>query len=317
MRQRSAWVIALALSLSACSPQAKLAPSTPSPSAPPPPAASVVPPTPAPPRPTSTPEIVASPQIEVVARGLPGPDDLALAPDGSLWVSDVVAGTISRLLPDGSLQVMARGLQSPEGLAFLPDGGLIIAEQGRNRLVRLDPSQSDVTPWLELPNLTQHPGVDGIAFEPMPPGPALIVPDSPNGQVLRIDLANRGERVLAKGFARPVGAWVAGDGSVWVVDETDPGLVVRIHPDGAREDVARLPTPDDVVVDPSGNVFVTTLTDRAVHWIDPTDRTDRILVSNLGQPQGLTLDASGNLLLADTGLHEILRLIIRASPNGG
>lgn len=317
MRQGSVWLIALVLSSAACSPQARVAPPTSLPTSPPPPAASVAPPTPAPPQSTPTAEILATPRIEVVARGLPGPDDLALAPDGSLWVSDVVAGTVSRLLPDGSLQVMARGLQSPEGLAFLLDGSLIIAEQGHNRLVRFDPSKSEVTPWLELPNLTQHPGVDGIAFEPVPLGPALIVPDSPNGRLLRIDLASQGEQVLAKGFTRPVGAWVAADSSVWVVDETDPGLVVRIRPTGAREDVARLPTPDDVVVDASGNVFVTTLTDRAVHWIDPTHKTDRILVGNLGQPQGLTLDASGNLLLADTGLHEILRLVIRASPDGG
>ena len=73
-------------------------------------------------------------------------------------------------------------------------------------------------------------------------------------------------------------------------------------------------TPDDVAVDASGNIFIATLADRAVHWIDPVTGQDRVLVQGLGQPQGLAFDASGNLLVADTGLHQILRIVLRGSP---
>lgn len=269
------------------------------------------------PPPKPTPTISAAPEVIVIARGLPGPDDLALAPDGSIWVSDVVAGTVSRLAPDGSLQIIIRGLQAPEGLAFLTDGSLLIAEQGQNRVVRFDPAAAGVTTWLDLPNHTSHPGVDGIAVDAHSASPALIVPDSPNGTVLRVALADRKPQVIASGFTRPVGAWVTQDGSVWVVDETDPGPVVRIRRDGSREEIARLPTPDDIVVDASGDVFVTTLADRAVHWIDSTTGRDHVLVQGLSQPQGLAFDASGNLLVADTGLHQILRIVLRGSAAPG
>ena len=314
MNRKLRWQLLAAVLLSSCAPQIAPATSALAPSVTATAEVRVPTPTATLPLPTATATISAAPRVEVVAHDLPGPDDLALAPDGSIWVSDVVAGTISRLAADGSIEIVVRGLQAPEGLAFLPDGSLIIAEQGMNRLVRFDAASGAFVPWLDLPNHTKHPGVDGIAIDPQSPTPALIVPDSPNGTVLRVDLASRMPMVVATGFTRPVGAWATGDGSIWIVDETNPGPVVRIRVDGSREEIARLPTPDDVAVDASGNIFITTLADRAVHWIDPVTGQDRVLVQGLGQPQGLAFDASGNLLVADTGLHQILRIVLRGSP---
>lgn len=76
---------------------------------------------------------------------------------------------------------------------------------------------------------------------------------------------------------------MAPDGSVWVSD----------------------------VVDAPSNVFVTTLADRAVHWIDSATGQNRILVQGLAQPQGLAFEASANLVVADTSLHQILRIVLR------
>lgn len=309
-------ILLAAILLASCAPHVAPATRTPAPLLPSPTEARVPTATATLP-PKATPTISAAPEVKVIARDLPGPDDLALAPDGSIWVSDVVAGTVSRLAPDGGLQIIIRGLLAPEGLAFLPDGSVLIAEQGQNRLVRYDPATAGVTSWLDLPNHTSHPGVDGIAIDARSAASAVIVPDSPNGTVLRVALADRKPQVIASGFTRPVGAWVTQDGSVWVVDETDPGPVVRIRPDGSREEIARLPTPDDIAVDASGDIFVTTLADRAVHWIDPTTGQDRILLQGLSQPQGLAFDASGNLLVADTGLHQILRIVLRGSTAPG
>lgn len=317
MLHKPGWHLLAAILLSSCAPQAVPPTSTVVPSVTATAGIRVAASTATQPLPTATATISAVPLVEVIAQDLPGPDDLALAPDGAIWVSDVVADTVSRLAPNGSLQIMVRGLQAPEGLAFLPDGSVIIAEQGANRLVRFDPAAAGFVPWLNLPNQTKHPGVDGIAIDDRLPTLALIVPDSPNGTVLRIDFASRKQQIIGTGFTRPVGAWVTSDGSVWVVDETDPGPVVRIRADGSREEIARLPTPDDIVVDASGDVFVTTLADRAIHWIDPTTRQDRLLVQGLGQPQGLAFDASGNLLVADTGLHQILRIVLRGSTGSG
>src|SRR5512140_272781 len=93
------------------------------------------------PSPTAAPTTAAlnlHPQVVVLATGLPEPDDLLLAPDRSILLSDVSDGTVKRYGRDGQLSLVVSGLNEPEGMLLAPDGSLIIAEQGNNRLVRYD-----------------------------------------------------------------------------------------------------------------------------------------------------------------------------------
>src|SRR5260221_6131601 len=96
------------------------------------------------------------PQVVVLADNLPEPDDLVLAPDGSVYMSDVTEGTIKQYTQAGELKLILSGLSAPEGMAFAPDGSLIIAEQGKNRLIRYDFVSKSLTPLLDLPNHTQN-----------------------------------------------------------------------------------------------------------------------------------------------------------------
>jgi sugar lactone lactonase YvrE len=143
-----------------------------------------------------------SPQVIVLAENLPEPDDLVLAPDGSIYISDVTEGTIKQYTPEGQLNLIRSGLSAPEGIAFLPDGSLIIAEQGANRLSHYDLNSKTLTPFLDLPNPTNQLGVDGILWD----GTNLIVPDSPNGTVLEVSPDGKTVRQLTSGLARPTGA---------------------------------------------------------------------------------------------------------------
>src|SRR5258706_8965288 len=147
---------------------------------------------------TSTP-LNLHPQVVVLADNLPEPDDLALAPDGSIYISDVTEGTIKQYTQDGGLNLILSRLSSPEGMAFVPDGSLIIAEQGKNRLMRYDFKSNTLAPLLDLVNHTNNLGVDGILWD----GSNLIVPDSPNGTVLEVSLDERTVRQLSSGLARP------------------------------------------------------------------------------------------------------------------
>src|SRR5512143_531486 len=94
------WILGLLLS-SACTPV------TPEPLQP---ASATVPATqaftPLPPTPTTIPTaspapLNLSPQIIVLAENLPEPDDLVLALDGSLYISDLTEGTIKQYTPEG------------------------------------------------------------------------------------------------------------------------------------------------------------------------------------------------------------------------
>jgi streptogramin lyase len=250
----------------------------------------------------------SNPVMSVLAENLPGPDDLLLAPDGSIYISDVSDGTVKLLMPDGKLHVLLTGLGVPEGMVLLPDGSLVIAEQGKNRLVRYDPQAKLLKPFFNLENKTRNAGVDGISLDTWHGEPlTIIIPDSPNGSVLRLSLDGQKLTEIARGFLRPTGAWVEPDGSILVVDE-NAGLLSRIHPDGNVVHIVSLPTPDDVIEDGAGNIFVCTLGDNAIHVIQALTKQDILLVRGLNGPQGLIFDAAGDLVVTDSGNHRLVKI---------
>jgi len=259
------------------------------------------------PSPTIIPTIIPNPTLDILARDLPSPDDLLLGPDGSIYISDVQDQTVKKYTPDGNLYTVISGLSEPEGMVMLPDGSLIIAEQGMNRLVRYDPATKALTPFLALRNTTHQDGVDGIAYDAKTQ--TIIVPDSPNGTVLRVSLDGKTVSAMAHGLARPTGAWVEADGSVLVVEENGNALD-RIRTDGSVQMLAHLETPDDVIEDDQGNIFVNTLGDGAIHMLSVVTNKDTILISGLIDPQGITFDAKGNLVITDAGHHQLDKLII-------
>ncbi len=262
------------------------------------------------PAPTLPPLNLANPRLVVLASSLPGPDDLLLAPDHSVYISDVTDGTIKRFSADGKISLLVSGLDEPEGMIILPDGSMVIAEQGRNRLVRFDFKTKALQPFLNLTNKTGQMGVDGIALDARPNQPvSIIIPDSPNGAVLRASLDGKTVTSLAGGFARPTGAWVEADGSILVVDENAASLS-RIHSDGTVEKLASLSIPDDVIEDSAGNIFVCTIGDNAIHWISAATHQNQTLLKGLSGPQGLIFDADGNLLVTDPGNHRLIKILI-------
>jgi sugar lactone lactonase YvrE len=212
--------------------------------------------------------------VLVLANNLPEPDDLVLAPDGSVYISDVTEGTIKQYTRAGQLNQILSGLSAPEGMAFVPDGSLIIAEQGKNRLIRYDFRSNTFAPFLGLVNHTNNLGIDGIIWD----GSNLIVPDSPNGTVLEVSQDGKIVRQLCSGLARPTGAWVEPDGNLLIADENG-NAVMRLHKDGILEKIAALSIPDDVIEDPNGNIFVVTLGDDAIHVITAPGKEDVVLVS--------------------------------------
>jgi streptogramin lyase len=249
--------------------------------------------------------------VTVLASGLPQPDDLLLGSDGSIYISDVTDGAVHRLASDGTLTVLVGGLDEPEGMVELADGSFVIAEQGRNRLVHFDPAANRLTPFLNLTNKTAQTGVDGIALDSVSPAaPAILIPDSPNGALLRASLDGKQVRVIAAGFDRPTDAWPEPDGSILVADE-NAGTIARLRPDGARTVLSRAPLYDDVIADTAGNIYAISITQGAVHWIDPATGADTLLVKGLSSPQGLCFDTSGSLIVTESTRHRVIRIRIR------
>lgn len=187
---------------------------------------------------------------------------------------------------------------------------MVIVEQGANRLVRYDPKTKTLKAFLNLENKTGKLGVDGITLAVEGNKPAgIIIPDSPNGRLLRASLDGQTVTEISHGFVRPTGVYVETDGSLLVVDE-DGGTLSQLHTDGKIELIAHLPTPDDVAENSAGDLFVNTLGDGAIHMFKAGTKRDEILIKGLSSPQGLILDADGNLIVTDPGHHQLVKIVI-------
>jgi len=263
------------------------------------------------PTPIPTPIHYAS---RVLLRGVGHPDDLAFDPQGRLLFSDEKSGTISRLNADGSVTVLARGLPGPEGLVSLPDGTLIFSEQPPNQIASL--ASGATTPKLlrKLPGTPSgascKDGVDNIGLDPTTN--TLIVPDSPTGNVYRMSLDGKSFTLLTSGIVRPVGAFVDARGMIYISDECG-AAVWRVTPTGDKTRIGGVKMPDDVVLDPQGNLLVIDL-DPTVHALIrlnlTTGQKETLDSKDFAEPQGLVIDSRGNVFVSD----DVTDVIVEFTP---
>ncbi len=257
-------------------------------------------------RPTATPLAcpagAAASGSQVLKSGLPGPDDLAFLPDGRLLFSDIRAGTVSALNPDGTVVAIARGLAAPEGMVMGGEGRLLVAEQGRNRIVAVDLASHAVSLWRAFPNRTGRDGLDGIG--PSLPNGDVIVPDSPNGVVWRVSGDGKAATRVGGGMTRPVGAAVDREGRIFVADEGGPLWVLE----PAQRRFAALQTPDDVLVGRDGQIYVNTIGDNAIHELDASGHAVNVIHGIRG-PQGIGLDGADNLYYTEFDAGRIARIV--------
>lgn len=74
--------------------------------------------------------------FELFLGGLSSPDGLALASDGTVFVSDEAEGTVTGITPDGTVFTAMIELDCPEGIAWHPELGILAVEDvPRGRLV--------------------------------------------------------------------------------------------------------------------------------------------------------------------------------------
>jgi gluconolactonase len=109
--------------------------------------------------------------IVLAQEGLQAPNDLIVAPDGTIYFTDPpphggmrspgVQGRFWSYAPSGELRLLARGFKYDNGVALSPEGRLLLVEaQG---LLWLDPERGTREWWIEeLPG--ESPG-DGFAFD--------------------------------------------------------------------------------------------------------------------------------------------------------
>ncbi len=249
----------------------------------------------------------------VILSGAARPDDLTFDQQGRLLFSDFYNGTVSRINANGTVTTMLSGLAGPEGLVVLSDGTLIIAEQRTNRILSLAPGASSPTMLRALPGTPSteqcKDGVDGIAFDATTQ--TLIIPDSPTGNVYRMSLDGKMLTLLASGIARPVGAAVDAQGTIYVADECG-GALWRITRDGKTTRIGGFGMPDDVVFDQHGNILVIDLKP-SIHALIrmnlTTGKRETLASQGFIEPQGLAIDSHDDIFVSDDYANNIVEYI--------
>jgi streptogramin lyase len=243
----------------------------------------------------------ASCPAPVAFRSLPvfahvnGADDITVASDGTVWVTNVGGGQITQLDAQGRLIRTFADSRSPEGIVPLPSGGFALAEQSADRVVVFDPVANTRRVWVRL-TTNGNMGVDGLGIEPG----MLLLPDAAQGALDTVPLPpfSGSRKVVATGLGRPVAAAPAGDGTILVAVENAPGLD-RIDPATGRvTGIGSFGSLDEVLVR-SGLAYVADLSTGQLDAVDPATGAVSVLVTGAGAPQGLSFRPDGSLLLAD------------------
>jgi sugar lactone lactonase YvrE len=233
-----------------------------------------------------------------------GPDDISII-GGHIYLTLLTAGQVVELSPSGATTNIASGLDHPEGTAPGGDSSLLVVEQGRNRILRLRlDGKGTITPLKTFAKPAARLGIDSIRTRD---DGRVVVPDSPNGQLLQLDPSTGAVTTLAGGLGRPVDA-LPYQGGYAVADE-QLGLV--LIPSGSRpaQKTTRLPQvhiADDVQLSRLGELVLTSLGDHAIYRL--RQGRPEVIARGLSDPQGLAIDSDGSALVVDSSIGAVMRL---------
>ena len=206
-----------------------------------------------------------------------------VAPDGSLYFSDVHNGGVRRLHPDGSIEVVVPKRRGVGGISLHADGGLVISGRNichvRDGETRILYERDDVGGFNDLFADAQGRVYAGSLRD----DPFAVTKDRRTGEAYRIDAP--GEAVtLYTGVGLSNGIGFSPDGRrLYHVDSAINAVLVHAvdeagDVDGASgETFVRLDrgTPDGLTVDSDGGVWVAVVGEGAVARFTPEGTLDR------------------------------------------
>lgn len=249
--------------------------------------------------------------IRCLADGLAFPESPVVYPDGSVVVSEMAAGRITRVRSDGATETVAVVGGGPNGVGLLPDGRLVVCQNGG--------STFGIGFWpYDLEGCAQLFRPVGNAAHPVTPQLQIVDVDG-SVHTLATEFRSRGGRMMP--LVRPSDICVDADGGFYVTDggtthdrqRTMTGLLYGTPDGGLEEIVYPLEMPNGVAMSPEGDrVYVAETRTRRV-WAFGLSAPGRIAGGrglatvpsggplNIGGADGLCVAADGTVLVATLG----------------
>ena len=203
---------------------------------------------------------------------------------GNLYVTDIPFGRIFRISHEGEWTLVTEYDGEPNGIKFLNEKTLLITDY-KNGLVAVDLASGEVKPWLTRRNSESFKGVNDLCIDSL-------------GRVYFTD-----------------------QGQTGLHDPT--GRVYRYTPKSCQLDLLlnNVPSPNGIVLSPDEQTLYVAATRGNCVWRMPLQADGS--VSKAGQfftsygpsgPDGLAMDESGRLLVANPGLGYVWVLGAQAVP---
>ena len=254
------------------------------------------------------------------------PKGVALDGYGNLYISDWANsrirkvdtnGNISTIIGtngigfsgDGSPAYLAK-ISGPQNLTVDSWGNILVADTGNNRIRKIDTNGIITTiAGTNASGLSGDGGPANIARLSSPYGVNvdtfgnLLIADTYNNRIRKVDTNG--------------------------IITTLSGTISGFSGDGGSAINAKLSLPSQVVPDSFGNLFIADTINHRIRMVDKSGNistlagtnafgfsSDGVAATNskLNSPFGLALDASGNLLIADSNNHRIRRVGISGAP---
>jgi gluconolactonase len=202
---------------------------------------------------------------------------------GTLWCVDIPYGRVFGVSPSGEFSVAAEYAGEPNGLAIHRDGRIFIADYAHGIMV-LDPDTGRVEPFVTRVRLERLRAVNDLVF-------------AHNGDLYFTD-----------------------QGLTGLHDPT--GRVFRVRSSGQVDLLLdNVPSPNGVALDPDGTTLYVAVTRANAVWRVPLMADGSVAkvgnfiqLSGGGGPDGLAVDAEGNLAVAHIGLGCVWLFSRRGEP---
>jgi sugar lactone lactonase YvrE len=241
------------------------------------------------------------------ANGLVWPSAVAVDAAGDVFITDQNTGSISELVAGAtSLVVIHTGLAAPEGIAVDSTGNLYVSQQGSVSLTVYPVGGGNPTTLGTGLNQPIGLTLDGLGN--------IYVADSGHSLVKKIAISNGAVTLVGTGWSKPSGVALDAAGNLYVADQNTYS-VVKVATNAVQSTVMYPLYAYGVAVNPSGNVFSSDSVGYTVQEV-PLGGSQQPLVSStasiggtaLNEPEGMAIDSTGSVYLADLTNGRVIKL---------